>query len=86
MSKLLSFAEKESIAERYKSSEVSQADLAIEFKVSRTTIRRALHEFGLSKMDSEASTTERSLLETIKAFGIDSTERLRDVLNKGVQC
>ena len=44
---LLTPAEKEAIAAAYKDTKLSQADLASAYSVSRTTIRRALHEHGV---------------------------------------
>ena len=83
---LLSVEAKQAIATAYKEEKLSQADLASAYGVSRSTIRRALHEFDLAKFDSEASTKERTFLDAIKAYGIDTVSRLRDVLSKGVQC
>ena len=54
--------------------------------MSRTTIRRALHEHGVVEFNTEASSKERSFLDAIKACGIESVSRLREVLSKGVQC
>lgn len=83
---LLAPAEKEAIAAAYKEEKLSQADLASAYGVSRTTIRRALHEHGVVEFNTEASTKERTFLDAIKAYGIDSISRLREVLSKGVQC
>lgn len=83
---LLTPEEKEAIAAAYKDTKLSQADLASAYSVSRTTIRRALHEHGVVEFNTEASSKERSLLDVIKAYGIDSVSRLREVLTKGVQC
>jgi len=83
---LLTPAEKEAIAAAYKDTKLSQADLASAYSVSRTTIRRALHEHGVVEFNTEASSKERSLLDVIKAYGIESVSRLREVLSKGVQC
>lgn len=83
---LLTPAEKEAIAAAYKETKLSQADLASAYQVSRSTIRRALHEFDLAILNTEASTKERTFLDVIKAYGIDSISRLREVLSKGVQC
>ena len=44
---LLTPVEKEAIAAAYKDTKLSQADLASAYSVSRTTIRRALHEHGV---------------------------------------
>lgn len=83
---LLTPEEKAAIAAAYKDTKLSQADLASAYSVSRTTIRRALHEHGVVEFNTEASSKERSLLDVIKAYGIDSVSRLREVLTKGVQC
>ena len=83
---LLTVEEKTAIAAAYKDTKLSQADLASAYSVSRTTIRRALHEHGIVEFNTEASTKERSFLDAIKAYGIDSVSRLREVLSKGVQC
>lgn len=83
---LLTPVEKEAIAAAYKDTKLSQADLASAYSVSRSTIRRALHEFDLAVLNTEASTKERSFLDAIKAYGINSVSRLREVLSKGVQC
>ena len=83
---LLTPTEKEEIAKVYKETKLSQADLASAYSVSRTTIRRALHEHGVVEFNTEASSKERSFLDAIKAYGIESVSRLREVLSKGVQC
>lgn len=83
---LLTPTEKEAIAAAYKDTKLSQADLASAYSVSRTTIRRALHEHGVVEFNTEASSKERSFLDAIKAYGIESVSRLREVLTKGVQC
>ena len=83
---LLTPEEKAAIAAAYKDTKLNQADLASAYSVSRTTIRRALHEHGVVEFNTEASSKERSLLDVIKAYGIDSVSRLREVLTKGVQC
>jgi len=83
---LLTPTEKEEIAAAYKDTKLSQADLASAYSVSRTTIRRALHEHGVVEFNTEASSKERSFLDAIKAYGIESVSRLREVLSKGVQC
>ena len=83
---LLTPEEKAAIAAAYKDTKLSQADLASAYSVSRTTIRRALHEHGVVEFNTEASSKERSFLDAIKACGIDSVSRLREVLSKGVQC
>ena len=83
---LLTPEEKAAIAAAYKDTKLSQADLASAYSVSRTTIRRALHEHGVVEFNTEASTKERSFLDAIKAYGINSVSRLREVLSKGVQC
>lgn len=83
---LLTPEEKEAIAAAYKDTKLSQADLASAYSVSRTTIRRALHEHGVVEFNTEASTKERTFLDAIKACGIESVSRLREVLSKGVQC
>ena len=83
---LLTPEEKAAIAAAYKDTKLSQADLASAYSVSRTTIRRALHEHGVVEFNTEASSKERSFLDAIKAYGIESVSRLREVLTKGVQC
>ncbi len=83
---LLTPTVKEEIAKVYKETKLSQADLASAYSVSRTTIRRALHEHGIVEFNTEASSKERSFLDAIKACGIESVSRLREVLTKGVQC
>ena len=83
---LLTPEEKAAIAAAYKETKLSQADLASAYSVSRTTIRRALHEHGVVEFNTEASSKERSFLDAIKACGIESVSRLREVLSKGVQC
>ena len=83
---LLTPEEKAAIATAYKDTKLSQADLASAYSVSRTTIRRALHEHGVVEFNTEASSKERSFLDAIKAYGIESVSRLREVLSKGVQC
>lgn len=83
---LLTPEEKAAIAAAYKDTQLSQADLASAYSVSRTTIRRALHEHGVVEFNTEASSKERSFLDAIKACGIESVSRLREVLSKGVQC
>lgn len=83
---LLSVEAKQAIATAYKEEILSQADLASAYSVSRTTIRRALHEHGVVEFNTEASSKERSFLDAIKAYGIESVSRLREVLSKGVQC
>ncbi len=83
---LLTPEEKAAIAAAYKDTKLSQADLASAYSVSRTTIRRALHEHGVVEFNTEASSKERSFLDAIKAYGIESVSRLREVLSKGVQC
>lgn len=85
-STLLTHEEKAAIAAAYKDTKLSQADLASAYSVSRTTIRRALHEHGVVEFNTEASSKERSFLDAIKACGIESVSRLREVLSKGVQC
>lgn len=84
--KLLNSTQKQAIADKYKNKEATQEELATEFEVSATTIRRTLYEFGLCKFDSEVTSKERSLLETIKQFNIKTVDQLRSVLAKGVQC
>lgn len=84
--KLLTPCEKAEIATQYKAGGVTQEDLAVIYGVSATTIRRTLYEFGLCKFNSEVTTKERSLLEVIKQYDISTTEQLRSVLAKGVQC
>lgn len=84
--KLLTPCEKTEIATQYKAGGVTQEDLAFIYGVSATTIRRTLYEFGLCKFNSEVTTKERSLLEVIKQYDISTTEQLRSVLAKGVQC
>ena len=83
---LLNPTQKQVIADKYKNKEATQEELAIEFEVSATTIRRTLYEFGLCQFNSEVTHKERSLLEVIKQYGISTTEQLRSVLAKGVQC
>ena len=83
---LLTPEERAAIAAAYKDTKLSQADLASAYSVSRTTIRRALHEHGVVEFNTEASSKERSFLDAIKACGIESVSRLREVLSKGVQC
>lgn len=83
---LLTPEEKAAIAAAYKDTKLSQADLASAYSVSRTTIRRALHEHGVVEFNTEASSKERSFLDAIKTCGIESVSRLREVLSKGVQC
>ena len=83
---LLTPEEKAAIAAAYKDTKLSQADLASAYSVSRTTIRRALHEHGVVEFNTEASSKERSFLDAIKTYGIESVSRLREVLSKGVQC
>ena len=83
---LLTSEEKVAIAAAYKDTKLSQADLASAYQVSRSTIRRALHEFDLAILNTEASTKERAFLEVLKAYGISTISRLHNVLNKGVQC
>lgn len=83
---LLNPIQKQVIADKYKNKEATQEELAIEFEVSATTIRRTLYEFGLCKFNSEVTTKERSLLETIKQFNIKTVDQLRSVLAKGVKC
>ena len=83
---LLTPEEKAAIAAAYRETKINQADLASAYSVSRSTIRRALHEFDLAVLNTEASTKERSFLDAIKAYGINSVSRLREVLSKGVQC
>ena len=83
---LLTPEEKAAIAAAYKDTKLSQADLASAYSVSRTTIRRALHEHGVVEFNTEASSKERSFLDAIKACGIETVSRLREVLSKGVQC
>ena len=83
---LLTPEEKAAIAAACKDTKLSQADLASAYSVSRTTIRRALHEHGVVEFNTEASSKERSFLDAIKACGIESVSRLREVLSKGVQC
>jgi len=84
--KLLTPCEKAEIATQYKAGGVTQEDLAVIYGVSATTIRRTLYEFGLCTFNSEVTTKERSLLETIKQFNIKTVDQLRIVLSKGVQC
>ena len=83
---LLNSTQKQVIADKYKNKEATQEELAIEFEVSATTIRRTLYEFGLCTFNSEVTAKERSLLETIKQFNIKTVDQLRSVLAKGVQC
>ena len=83
---LLNPTQKQIIADKYKNKEATQEELAIEFEVSATTIRRTLYEFDLCTFNSEVTTKERSLLETIKQFNIKTVDQLRSVLAKGVQC
>lgn len=83
---LLNPIQKQVIADKYKNKEATQEELAIEFEVSATTIRRTLYEFGLCTFNSEVTAKERSLLETIKQFNIKTVDQLRSVLAKGVQC
>ena len=54
---LLTPVEKEAIAAAYKDTKLSQADLASAYSVSRTTIRRALHEHGFNPCRPEESDT-----------------------------
>ena len=83
---LLTPEEKAAIAAAYKDTKLSQADLASAYSVSRTTIRRALHEHGVVEFNTEASSKERSFLDAIKACGIQSVSRLSEVQSKGLQC
>lgn len=84
--KRLTQAEKESIACIYEAKKASQSDLAIQFGISRATVRRALHEFGLVTNNCEATAHERNMLDTIQSFSIENVERLRQVLQRGLQC
>lgn len=83
---LLNSNEKEQIAAEYRAGNSCQEGLAIEYGVSRSTIRRALHEHGLATNTRETTTTERSLLETIKQFNIKTVEQLNSLIRKGLEC
>lgn len=83
---LLNPNQKAEIAKLYSTENYSQEDLGIMHGVSTTTIRRALHEFGLCTFNTEVTPKERSLLDTIKTMHIETVEQLRDVLRKGLQC
>lgn len=83
---LLNSNEKEQIAAEYRAGNSCQEDLAIEYGVSRSTIRRALHEHGLVTNTRETTTNERSILETIKQFNIKTVEQLSSLIRKGLEC
>lgn len=83
---LLNPNQKAEIAKLYSTENYSQEDLGIMHGVSTTTIRRALHEFGLCTFNTEVTPKERGLLDTIKTMHIETVEQLRDVLRKGLQC
>lgn len=72
--------------EAYKAKQVSQADLAIQYGVGRTTVRRALKEAGLCCYADYATPSERSLLEVLKTHNINSTNQLSQVITRGLQC
>lgn len=83
---LLNPNQKQEIADLYRTGEYSQSDLGVMYAVSTTTIRRTLYEFNLCTFNSEVTSKERSLLDTIKTMHIETVEQLRDVLSKGLQC
>ena len=58
----------------------TQAELASQFLVAPVTIRRALAEQGLLDLVGYKTRNEAALLIELKAAGIDSLERLTEVL------
>ncbi len=85
--KLLTQTQKQALADQYTAEDgYSQADLAIQYGISTSTVRRTLAEFGLAKNNNEASPKERNLLNVLESFGINSTQRLSEVLQRGLQC
>lgn len=78
----LTLAEKEA----YKTKQISQSDLAIKYGVGRTSVRRALKEAGLCTYGEYATPLDRSLLEVLKTFNIDSTQQLSQVISRGLKC
>lgn len=67
----------------YQDKKVRQSDLAISYGVGRTTIRRALKEAGLCTYNGHISSKEKSLLEVLKTFNIDSAQKLSQLLQRG---
>lgn len=82
----LSQDEKNSIIAAYKTEETSQTDLAIQYGVGRTSIRRVLASAGLATYKDYATSKERELLEVIKTFEINEPDKLSKVLQRGLQC
>ena len=82
----LSQAEKNSIIAAYSTKEVSQTDLAIQYGIGRTSVRRVLASAGLATYKDYATPKERKLLEVIKTFEINEPEKLSKILQRGLQC
>lgn len=71
------------IQTQYLSKNASQDELAHRYGVGTTTIRRALAEAGLVKYSAHATRKERDMLSMLNTFGIDTTQRLFEVLQRG---
>lgn len=83
---ILTQTDKQAIKAKYEAKEATQADLAIEYGVGKTTIRRVLRDFGLVTLSDYATQQERNMLGIIKQFGIQSEDKLRAILQRGLQC
>lgn len=82
----LTEVQKTEIGQKYQLKDSSQADLAIQYGVSRSLIRTTLHEQGLVVYNAHATKTDRSMLEAIQVLGITSVDKLREVLQRGLTC
>ena len=82
----LSQAEINNIIAAYSTKEVSQTDLAIQYGIGRTSVRRVLASAGLATYKDYATPKERKLLEVIKTFEINEPEKLSKILQRGLQC
>ena len=82
----LSQAEINNIIAAYSTKEVSQTDLAIQYGIGRTSVRRVLASAGLATYKEYATPKERKLLEVIKSFEINEPEKLSKILQRGLKC
>lgn len=78
--------EKHDIACIFRAKKANQSELAMQFGASRTAIRRVLNEYGLVTFSTEATKKERSMLDAIQFYGIENVDKLRQVLQRGIQC
>ena len=79
-------AEINNIIAAYSTKEVSQTDLAIQYGIGRTSVRRVLASAGLATYKEYATPKERKLLEVIKSFEINEPEKLSKILQRGLKC